>query len=121
MGDFAAGKMLENPGVVQVEDVTPETFGQFITDIEQKFVELGGEGEDSPFARMGPAVDVQGVEDPLLAALLSWHNGGVPLGDHFTLSVEEFSALGAPANLDVWVASPLADPRWIETRLRRRK
>ena len=72
-----------------------ETFGQFVTSLEEKFVALGGEGDESPFSRMGPAVEVQGVEDPLLAALLSWHNGGVPLGDHITLSVEEFSALGA--------------------------
>jgi hypothetical protein len=96
MGDFAAGKLID--GVV-VADVNAENFGQFVVDIEAAFAKLHCDaplGEPlPPGTDLGEAFATDSAAMALLGRLLSWHNGGVPLGDYTTFShVDIFESNG---------------------------
>lgn len=82
-GDFAAGKLISE---VLVQDITTDNFEQFVTDVESKFTQLGCDAE---MGAAGAAVDGVVGDTGLLGALLAWHDGGVPIGEFFTLSAQE--------------------------------
>uniref|UniRef100_A0A7S2FFV0 Uncharacterized protein n=1 Tax=Haptolina brevifila TaxID=156173 RepID=A0A7S2FFV0_9EUKA len=88
MGDFAAGKMLEG-GVVTVQDIMPgESFAQFQVDFETHCQKLTCD------AVMGaPGGAINGIVDNtgLIAELLAWHDGGIPIAEYFTLSSQEIA------------------------------
>ena len=91
MGDFAAGKLIDQ---VVVAEVTPDQFEQFVVDYNDAAAREGCELDELPGAANEEALGalndkLQGHLPELLACLLRWHDGGVAIGDYTLLSVEE--------------------------------
>ena len=95
MGDFAAGKVFSQ---VEVVELTPDNFDQFITDAEEKFVALGCDAELGP---PGHPDDLAQIQSALFQRVLGWHDGA-PLSEvnfYSWAQIVEKGAYDADGNL----------------------
>lgn len=87
-------------GVSLTEAVTPENVGQWVNDLQEAFATRAADLADD-LAAVAPAdqesinaIAAVGAPELLQHALL-WHDGGIPVGDHFL-----FSCADVLANVD---------------------